>query len=161
MGWNALSASAWKQGRSPFKRLADGEVQFLTAAAGHGELRLGLTPRFNDQGEVSAQQLALIAHGKLASLLVNCPHRQRIWPGGQRCQRRRIAPCVGCGTRHLQEVDVLRALDTGLYASNLHYLNWSDPVSARVTGMTRYACFWRRTAPSSAPSRTCAGTKAR
>jgi predicted Zn-dependent protease len=21
-------------------------------------------------------------------------------------------------------------------------LNWSDPVSARVTGMTRYACFW-------------------
>jgi len=38
--------------------------------------------------------------------------------------------------------DVLAALGSGLYLSNLHYLNWSDPVSARVTGMTRYACFW-------------------
>jgi predicted Zn-dependent protease len=23
----------------------------------------------------------------------------------------------------------------------LHYLNWSDPQTARLTGMTRYACF--------------------
>ena len=42
----------------------------------------------------------------------------------------------------LAAVDVLKALGTGLYLSNLHYLNWSDQVSARVTGMTRYACFW-------------------
>jgi predicted Zn-dependent protease len=47
---------------------------------------------------------------------------------------------VATGT--LQNQDVLTALGTGLYLSNLHYLNWSDPVSARVTGMTRYACFW-------------------
>ena len=42
----------------------------------------------------------------------------------------------------LEEKDILKALGTGLYLSNLHYLNWSDLVSARVTGMTRYACFW-------------------
>jgi predicted Zn-dependent protease len=24
----------------------------------------------------------------------------------------------------------------------LHYLNWSDRPNGRVTGMTRYACFW-------------------
>ena len=40
------------------------------------------------------------------------------------------------------EQDILKELGTGLYLSNLHYLNWSDLVSARVTGMTRYACFW-------------------
>jgi predicted Zn-dependent protease len=26
--------------------------------------------------------------------------------------------------------------------SNLHYLNWSDRPNGRITGMTRYACFW-------------------
>jgi predicted Zn-dependent protease len=36
----------------------------------------------------------------------------------------------------------LAQLDTGLYLSNLHYLNWSDRVGGRITGMTRYACFW-------------------
>ena len=42
----------------------------------------------------------------------------------------------------LQQEDVLKALDTGLYLSNIHYLNWSDQLGGRVTGMTRYACFW-------------------
>ena len=37
---------------------------------------------------------------------------------------------------------ILKDLGTGLYLSNLHYLNWSDRPNGRVTGMTRYACFW-------------------
>jgi predicted Zn-dependent protease len=42
----------------------------------------------------------------------------------------------------LAEADVLSMLGTGLYIGNLHYLNWSDIQHARITGMTRYACFW-------------------
>ncbi|MGB5200135.1 MAG: metallopeptidase TldD-related protein, partial [Sedimenticolaceae bacterium] len=38
--------------------------------------------------------------------------------------------------------DVLDALDTGLYVNNLWYLNFSDRNQARITGMTRFACFW-------------------
>jgi predicted Zn-dependent protease len=37
---------------------------------------------------------------------------------------------------------ILKTLDTGLYLSNLHYLNWSDQIKGRITGMTRHACFW-------------------
>ncbi|NJN88165.1 MAG: TldD/PmbA family protein, partial [Leptolyngbyaceae cyanobacterium SL_7_1] len=50
------------------------------------------------------------------------------------------SPEVERGT--LAATDVLKALDTGLYVSNLHYLNWSDRPTGRMTGMTRYACFW-------------------
>jgi predicted Zn-dependent protease len=42
----------------------------------------------------------------------------------------------------LDEDRALEALGTGLYLPNLHYLNWSDFDSARITGMTRFACFW-------------------
>jgi predicted Zn-dependent protease len=42
----------------------------------------------------------------------------------------------------LDKEGILSALDTGLYVSNLHYLNWSDLNTGRLTGMTRYACFW-------------------
>ena len=42
----------------------------------------------------------------------------------------------------ISEGDVLSELGTGVYLSNLHYLNWSDQLGGRVTGMTRYACFW-------------------
>ena len=42
----------------------------------------------------------------------------------------------------LNHEDVTKELDKGLYLSNIHYLNWSDRIGGRVTGMTRYACFW-------------------
>ncbi|MEO0867813.1 MAG: metallopeptidase TldD-related protein, partial [Cyanobacteria bacterium J06642_11] len=50
------------------------------------------------------------------------------------------APEILPGT--LGEDQILGTLERGLYLSNLHYLNWSDHPNGRVTGMTRYACFW-------------------
>ena len=43
---------------------------------------------------------------------------------------------------NLVEQDILNKLDTGIYLSNLHYLNWSNVPEAKITGMTRYACYW-------------------
>ena len=43
---------------------------------------------------------------------------------------------------NLEEDNILKKIDKGLYLSNLHYLNWSDNLGGRITGMTRYACFW-------------------
>ena len=42
----------------------------------------------------------------------------------------------------LPATDVLKALGTGIYISDLHYLNYSDRQACRMTGMTRFACFW-------------------
>jgi predicted Zn-dependent protease len=42
----------------------------------------------------------------------------------------------------LASADVLRALDTGLYIGNLWYVNFSDRMNCRMTGMTRFATFW-------------------
>jgi len=50
------------------------------------------------------------------------------------------SPAFGAGK--LAEKDALKALGTGVYISNFHYLNWSDVETARVTGMTRFSCFW-------------------
>ena len=43
---------------------------------------------------------------------------------------------------NLNQGEVLKALEKGLYLSNIHYLNWSDNSGGRITGLTRYACFW-------------------
>jgi predicted Zn-dependent protease len=36
----------------------------------------------------------------------------------------------------------LKTLGTGVYISDLHYLNYSDRQACRMTGMTRFACLW-------------------
>lgn len=140
--WGALSAAAWKQGRCAFKKLADGEAKLSPLFHLRENFALGLSPRFNSLGEVAPETLPLIENGELKRLLVNSRSAKEYglqsnaasdWEGPRSPE---VLPGV------LAEADILRELGTGLYLSNLHYLNWSDPVAARITGMTRYACFW-------------------
>ena len=142
MGWGALSGAAWKQGRSPFKKLAEQELRLSPLLSIDENFGMGLAPRFNELGEVAPERLPLISEGALANLLISSRSAKEYGlqangaSGGESPRALDVAP----GT--LAAPDVLAALGSGLYLSNLHYLNWSDPVSARVTGMTRYACFW-------------------
>jgi predicted Zn-dependent protease len=142
MGWNALSASAWKQGRSPFKKLADKESRLSNQLHVTENFGLGLTPRFNALGEVSQPAVPLIAAGELATLLISSRTSKEFGLVANGANESEAPRALDVAPGTLQEKDVLQQLGTGLYLSNLHYLNWSDPVSARVTGMTRYACFW-------------------
>ena len=142
MAWNALSAAAWKQGRSPFKRLADGESTLSPLFNLKENFGLGLAPRFNAYGEVSPESVSLIERGKFQQFLVSSRTAKEYGLAanfaseGEGLRSPEILP------GSLAESEILNQLGTGLYVSNLHYLNWSDPVSARVTGMTRYACYW-------------------
>jgi predicted Zn-dependent protease len=142
LGWDALSASAWKQGRSPFKKLADKECRLSAHVHITENFGLGLAPRFNDLGEVSDLALPLITAGEISTLLVNARTSKEFGLPSNGASATEAPRALDVAPGTLEEKDVLQQLGTGLYLSNLHYLNWSDPVSARVTGMTRYACFW-------------------
>ena len=54
----------------------------------------------------------------------------------------------------LAQADILKQLGTGLYISNLWYLNYSDLPAARLTGMTRFATFWVENGEIKAPVST-------
>ncbi len=142
LGWNALSAAAWKQGRCPFKKLAEKEARLSPLLSLGENFALGLSPRFNSLGEVSAAHLPLIEQGELSTLLVSSRSAKEYGLSANAANESEGPRALDVAPGTLAQADVLKTLGTGLYLSNLHYLNWSDPVSARVTGMTRYACFW-------------------
>lgn len=142
VGWGALSAAAWKQGRSPFKQLVDKAVQLSPLLRVDENFGLGLTPRFNERGEISAESIPLLAGGGLQNLLVSARSAREYHLQANGASEGESPRAMDVAPGSLHEDGVLQALGTGLYLSNLHYLNWSDTVSARVTGMTRYACFW-------------------
>ncbi len=142
LGWNALSGAAWKQGRSPFKKLAEKEARLSPLLQISENFTLGLTPRFNSLGEVSEARFPLIENGELKTMLVSSRTAKEYGLAANGASEAEAPRAMDVGTGSLEEKDILKELGTGLYLSNLHYLNWSDPVSARITGMTRYACFW-------------------
>lgn len=80
--------------------------------------------------------------GKLVNTIVNrrsAAEYAATANGGNRYESLR-APEISPGD--LPPDQVLSALDRGIYLSDLHYLNWSDRPTGRITGMTRFACFW-------------------
>jgi predicted Zn-dependent protease len=102
----------------------------------------GLTPRFNGNGEVAPEKTVLIDRGELKQTLVSSRSAKEYGVASNYASEDEgLRACV-MQTGSLKEADVLTALGTGVYLSNLHYLNWSDRIGGRITGMTRYACFW-------------------
>lgn len=144
--WRAFSRSSYEQGFAPLKKLYSGESLFSPKFSLIENNELGLNSHFNSQGELSPKNLPLIENGELKNFLINTATAKEynlisnnadsgLWNN----ETLRSTDVKGGS---LNEKDILSQLGTGLYLTNLHYINWSDPQAARITGMTRFACFW-------------------
>lgn len=144
--WRAVSRSAFEQGFTPLKKLHSGEQLFSPLFSLTENNELGLNSHFNSQGEISPKNLPVIENGELRNFLINTATAKEYnlvsnnADAGQWNNEAMRSIDVRAGT--LNENELLSQLGTGLYLTNLHYINWSDPQAARITGMTRFACFW-------------------
>lgn len=142
MNWGSLSQKAYRTGSCSFQKLVDQEKQLHPSVHLRENFDLAWTPRFNSWGEVSENHLPLIEEGRLKNLLTNSNSAMEYKIPGNAASEWEGPRSLEMKPGLLENEDILRKLGTGLYISNLHYLNWSDVMMARFTGMTRYACFW-------------------
>lgn len=140
--WGAVSYSSLMRGNSALKLLYSGERNLNEKFNLEEDFSLGLSPRFNDRGEVAPEGLPIIKNGRLENLLINSrtAKEYNIASNGSGAYEGLRSTRVGLG--ELGKEDILGALENGIYISNLHYLNWSDIQKGRFTGMTRFACFY-------------------
>lgn len=141
-GWAAMSYGDYRRGNSSFKKLADGERSFSPLFTARENFGLGLSPRFNSLGELAPEKLNLITKGKLENLLISTRSAKEFGVTANNAAEGEYPRSLDVAPGQLRREDILKELGTGLYLSNLHYINWSDRQNARITGMTRYACFW-------------------
>lgn len=134
--------SALQQGSSPIRLIRSGEKTFSKLFSYSDNYANGDSPRFSADGELYPERIDLVKHGVLTSTLVSkrTAKEYKLKANGSGAEERVNAPELASGS--LADTEILKVLGTGLYISNLHYLNWSDRTQGRVTGMTRYACFW-------------------
>jgi len=142
LAWGGVSEAALRQGESPLLKIRRGEATFSPLFNLSEDFSRGDIPRFNSEGELAPKELALICDGKLVHTLVCSRTAAEYGAVSNQADSSEMlrAPSMRGGDLRLE--DVLMRLGTGIYISNVHYLNWSDVPGGRVTGMTRYACFW-------------------
>lgn len=140
--WDGLSETSMQTGESAFLKMRNDGVKLSPLFSLTEDFSSGQVPRFNDEGEVSAERIELIKQGELKSCLISsrCAKEYGLVSNFADESEALRSPVMTTG--ELAEEDILKALGTGVYLSNLHYLNWSDLAGGRITGMTRYACFW-------------------
>ena len=140
--WGSLSFNGYKQGSSSLKKLADKEKSLSPLFNLTDNYGLGLIHRFNSLGELAPESMELITKGELKNFMISSRSAKEYGVTGNAAEAYEAPRALEIGTGTLSREQILKELGTGLYLSNLHYLNWSDRPSARITGMTRYACFW-------------------
>ena len=110
----------------------------------------GLAPSFTSAGFARPNSVPLVASGKLAGQLIS-PRSSREY-GGTPNAGWESPNSLSMAGGTLSPDAILETLGTGLYVSNLWYLNFSDHQSARVTGMTRFATVWVEDGVAVAPT---------
>ena len=140
--WGGISEASLQQKDSALLKMRDENMNLSPCFTLQEDFSNGMVPRFNNDGEIAPESLPLIVKGSLKNTLVSTRTEKEYGipsnyaSGGEELR----SPKVGLGD--LKESKILESIDKGVYLSNLHYLNWSDRLGGRITGMTRYACFY-------------------
>ena len=142
LAWGGFGLKAHRTKKTSLLQMAESGQRLHPEVTMRENTREGVAPNFDAAGFLKPDQVTLIDAGGLGDYLVS-----------PRSAREYGVPTNGAGSSEAPEsMDmaagrmptqaVLAELDTGVYINNVWYLNYSDRVSSRITGMTRFATFW-------------------
>jgi predicted Zn-dependent protease len=141
LSWGGFSARARVTRQSPLLRMQEGATLSPKVRLAEDTAQ-GVAPGFQSDGFLKPGSVVLIADGRLADALIS-PRSAREYGLQTNAANGRESPeALEMAPGALEAAEALAALGTGLYISNLWYLNFSDRPAGRVTGMTRFATFW-------------------
>jgi predicted Zn-dependent protease len=148
--WGGFGLKDRKTKTSTLIKLEQGEAALAGGVHMHEAGGTGSTPAFTSTGFVKPAQVELIARGKSVGALAS-PRSAKEFGVQANADTFEYPTSLRMDGGTLAQADALRALGTGVYVSNLHYLNYSDRQTCRMTGMTRFACFWVENGQLAAP----------
>ncbi len=151
--WGGFSAQSLADKTSPLQRLYDGHATLSPLVSLDEQVSGSLSPAFSGEG-YPRSDLSLVVDGMARDRLIDSRSAAEygLTTNGAGWGESPSALSMSGGSLALD--DVLKELGTGLYISNLWYLNFSDRTAGRITGMTRFATFWVEDGKIKAPVNT-------
>jgi predicted Zn-dependent protease len=151
LGWGGFGLRAHRSKTTPLLRMIEQGERLHPCVRLVENALDGLAPDFQEEGFLRPDEVPLIEAGEYRECLVSprsaaeygvktngafteeMPRSLEVEPGG------------------IPRADVLRQLGRGIYVGNVWYLNYSDRVACRTTGLTRFATFWVENGSLKAP----------
>jgi predicted Zn-dependent protease len=142
LGWGGFGLKSHKTKQTVLLRMIEDGATLSPEVTISENTRDGVAPNFQEKGFIKPDVVTMIDKGEYKDCLVS-PRSAKEYDvptNGSGAWESPESFDVAAGT--IPEDEVLTRLDKGLYINNLWYLNYSDRPNCRITGMTRFACFW-------------------
>ena len=139
--WGGFGIKAQRTKQTPLLSLLQGESQLHSSVTLTENTAQGVAPNFQEAGFLRPDQVSLIQNGVMSDCLVS-PRSARefdVPTNGATSGETPLSLDLESGA--LAAEDILPQLDRGIFINSLFYLNYSDRMACRTTGMTRFATF--------------------
>lgn len=142
LNWGCVSEKALRTRQSPLRRMRDEGLRLNPAVTLAENTAGGLAPAFQGDGFIKPERVTLLEQGKLVGSMVSPRTAKEYGIATNGADAGEAMVSLDLQGGELPMSQVLDQLDTGVFVSNLWYLNFSDRTNCRMTGMTRFATFW-------------------
>lgn len=140
--WSGLSEKSLRTRQSAVRRMRDEGVCLHPSITLRELTAEGIAPDFQGEGFTKPASVTLIEGGRLVGSMIapRSATEYGLQTNGADADESMKSLDLAAGDMPMAEA--LEQLGTGIYVSNLWYLNFSDRANCRITGMTRFATFW-------------------
>lgn len=142
LGWGGFGLKARRTGTSSLMRLAHRDAVLHPDVNLFEHPALGSTPAFTAEGFGRPERISLIERGLATDTLANARSAREYGVAANGANPSESPEALSLLPGRLPQAQAMAALGTGLWVSNLWYLNYSDRQACRLTGLTRFACLW-------------------
>jgi predicted Zn-dependent protease len=149
--WDGFSEKSLRTKQSSLRRMRNGGLRLNPAITLCENTADGMAAGFQGEGFIKPKRIKLLDQGMLSNSMISPRTAKEYGIATNGANGSEMMASIDVEAGDLSIPQVLAELDTGIYISNLWYLNFSDRSNCRVTGMTRFATFWVENGEFKAP----------
>jgi predicted Zn-dependent protease len=142
LGWNGFGLKAQRTKQTTLLKMIEEGVKLSPAVTITENTAEGVAANFEGKGFLKPDRVTLIAEGVLRDSLISPRSAKEYGVATNGASAFEGPESLDIAAGSLRSAETAAKLDTGVWINNVWYLNYSDPPACRITGMTRFACFW-------------------
>jgi predicted Zn-dependent protease len=142
LNWGSLGLKSYETKQTSLLRMITNKATLDASVTLRDNTADGVTANFQSQGFLKPDHVELISAGTHADWLVSPRSAREYGVTANGADDWESASCLELAAGTIPQAQILEQLGTGVFINNVWYLNFSDRPACRITGMTRFACFW-------------------
>jgi predicted Zn-dependent protease len=142
LSWGGFGLKSHRTKQTVLLKMAEAGATLHPSVTLSENTKEGGAPNFQEKGFLKPDSVTLIEGGRLKDCLVSPRSAKEFGVPTNGANSPEAPSSLDIAGGDLAREEILARLDTGVWINNVWYLNYSDRPGCRITGMTRFACFW-------------------